>query len=275
MRFTKALPLLFLAGVAVAQSVPVATTPPVVPSVSEPAKAPQPAVVTPPVVMIPPVVLPKIPDPRPISTTTPNVLRYLVNPNLLKFASAQVAGFNDKDADMIFIGDSITEAWLGPGKEVWDANFAPRNALDFGISGDETEHVLWRLSNYPLQKLHPKVGVILIGTNNTHNTPAEIAEGVKAVIGKTQSLFPGIKIILVSIMPNRRANSLMMAADEILKTFDDNRTVFYLDMVPLMTPVGDNWKGLSTDHLHPNAAGYQLWTDAMLPLLNRLLPVHP
>ena len=65
---------------------------------------------------------------------------------------------------------------------------------------------------------------------------------------------------------------LMMAADEILKTFADNQSIYYLDLVPLMTPVGDNWKGLSADHLHPDAAGYQLWTDAMMPLLNKLLP---
>jgi len=204
--------------------------------------------------------------------TVPSLTRYLNRPELLNFCTAQVASFNGRDADMIFIGDSITQGWRSVGKEVWDANFAPRNALDFGISGDQTQHVLWRMENYPIQRLHPKVAVVLIGTNNTHNTAPEIASGVKAVLTKTQAMFPGIKIILVSIMPNRRANDLMMAADEILKTFADNKTIYYLDLVPLMTPVGDNWKGLSADHLHPDAAGYQLWTDAMLPLLNKLLP---
>ncbi len=212
-----------------------------------------------------------MPDP-PAPTTVPNVIRFLNNPDLLKFSTQQVAEFNGRDADMIFLGDSITQGWRGRGEQVWEANFAPRNALDFGISGDQTQHVLWRMDNYPIQRLHPKVAVVLIGTNNTHNTAPEIADGVKAVLTKTQTMYPGIKIILVSIMPNKRANDLMMAADEILKTFADNQTVYYLDLVPVMTPVGDNWKGLGADHLHPDASGYQLWADAMMPLLNKLLP---
>jgi lysophospholipase L1-like esterase len=213
---------------------------------------------------------PKLIEPQPV-TTVPDITRYLNNPDLLKFSTAQVASFNGRDADMIFLGDSITQGWLGAGKVVWDANFAPRNALDFGISGDQTQHVLWRMDNYPIKGIHPKVAVVLIGTNNTHNTAPEIADGVKAVLTKTQTMYPGIKIILVSIMPNKRANDLMMAADEILKTFADAKTVYYLDLLPVMTPIGDNWKGLSADHLHPDAAGYQLWTDALLPLVNKLM----
>lgn len=204
-------------------------------------------------------------------TTVPELTEYLNNPDLLKFCTGQVAAFNGRDADMIFIGDSITAGWQSAGKAVWDANFAPRNALDFGVSGDMTQHVLWRMENYPIARLHPKVAVVLIGTNNKDNTPEEIAAGVKAVLAKTQALYPGIRIILVSIMPNQRADEKMMAANTILKTFADDKTIHYLDLVPLMTAVGDNWKGLSADHLHPDAAGYQLWTDAMLPLLNKLL----
>lgn len=213
---------------------------------------------------------PTIPSPA-----TPDVTRYLNNPNLLVFCTSQVASFNDRDADIIFIGDSITQGWLGKGKDVWNANFAPRNALDFGISGDQTQHVLWRMENYPIGRLHPKVAVILIGTNNQANSPAEIAAGVSAVITKTQTMFPGIRIILNSIMPNLRDNERMMAADAILRSYDNGKTIFYLDLVPLMTPVGDNWKGLGPDHLHPDASGYQLWADALLPLLNKLLPPEP
>jgi lysophospholipase L1-like esterase len=214
---------------------------------------------------------PKLTEPSPVPTV-PNVMRYLNNPDLLKFCTTQVASFNGRDPDMIFIGDSITQGWLGKGKDVWDANFAPRNALDFGIGGDQTQHVLWRMENYPIQGMHPKVAVVLIGTNNTHNTAPEIAAGVKAVLTKTQTMFPGIKIILVSIMPNQRANDLMMAANEILKTYADEKTIYYLDLLPMMTPVGDNWRGLGADHLHPDGPGYQLWADALLPLVNKLLP---
>jgi lysophospholipase L1-like esterase len=217
---------------------------------------------------------PQLPTPPPV-TTQPDIIRFLNNPRLFVFCTSQVAQFNGRDADMIFIGDSITQNWRGPGEAVWEANFAPRNALDFGVGGDQTQHVLWRMDNYPIGRLHPKVAVVLIGTNNIHNTPEEIAAGVKAILDKTQAMYPGIKIILNSIMPNKRANDLMMAANAILRTYADDKNIFYLDLVPLMPPVGDNWKGLSADHLHPDAGGYQLWTDALLPLVNRFLPPPP
>lgn len=133
--------------------------------------------------------------------------------------------------------------------------------------------MLWRLENYPIQRLHPRVAVVLIGTNNTRNTAPEIADGVKAVLTKTQAIFPGVKIILVSIMPNARANDLMMSANTILRTFADDNTIYYLDLMPLMVSVGDNWKGLGEDRLHPDEAGYQLWADALVPLVNKLLPL--
>jgi beta-glucosidase len=246
------------------------------PQSASPAMPAQAPAVSPSSVAVPPPMPPgpKLPEPPPV-TTVPDLTRYLNNPVMLLFCTTQVAEFNNRDADMIFIGDSITRNWLGPGKAVWDANFAPRNALDFGIGGDQTQHVLWRMSNYPIGRLHPKVAVVLIGTNNTHNTPEEIAAGVKAILDKTQAMYPGIKIILNSIMPNRRANDLMMAANAILRAYADNQNIFYLDLVPLMPPVGDNWKGLGPDHLHPDATGYQIWTDALIPLVNRFLPPPP
>jgi len=253
--------VLTLAATLSAQSAPAPATPAQLPA------AVQNNVATPP--PAPPG--PKLAEPPPVSTV-PDLTRYLNNPIMLAFCTEQVASFNGRDADMIFIGDSITRNWLGPGKAVWDATWAPRNALDFGIGGDQTQHVLWRMNNYPIARLHPRVAVVLIGTNNLHNSPEEIAAGVKAILDKTQAMYPGIKIILNSIMPNRRANDLMMAANALIRPYADGKNIFYLDLVPLMPPIGDNWKGLSADHLHPDASGYQIWTDALLPLVNQFLP---
>lgn len=215
-----------------------------------------------------------------MSTTTPDNTRYLNLPRLLTGCTAQVAAIQNQPCDIIFIGDSITENWLGAGKAVWAQSYATRHALDFGIGGDKTQNVLWRLDNMDIKDLNPKVAVILIGTNNTKNTPEEIADGVKAVITKTQATFAGVKIILVSIMPNKRANAKMMAVNTIIQGYADNQSVYWLDLVPLMTPImttspngktDTNWKGLGKDHLHPDAAGYRLWADAMDPLLTKLL----
>jgi len=218
--------------------------------------------------------------PEPLSTTTPDNTRYLNAPTLLTACADRVAAFNNKPCDIIFIGDSITAGWLGAGKAIWDKKYAPRHALDFGINGDKTQNVLWRLANMGVQGMQPKVAVIMIGTNNTLNSPHEIADGVKSVLANTQENFPGIKIILVSILPNARANDKMMEANSLIRSYADDSAVYYLDLVSLMPEVttnapdgtlDTNWKGLGPDHLHPDASGYQIWADAMEPLLAKLL----
>ncbi len=214
------------------------------------------------------------------STTTPDNARFVKKPSPMDACEARVAAIKGKPCDIIFIGDSITEGWVRAGKELWEKDYASRNALDFGVGGDKTQNVLWRLDHQDIKDLKPKVAVIMIGTNNRMNTPPEIAAGVKAVLDKTEEIFPEAKIILVSIMPNQRAQDTMMATNEIIKKYADDKKVFWLDLVPLMPAVNTttadgksdtNWKGLSQDRLHPDAAGYKIWADAMDPLLNKLL----
>jgi lysophospholipase L1-like esterase len=220
------------------------------------------------------------PPPAPASPTRADNARYLADPMLLTDCQARLDAFANKPCDIIFIGDSITAFWLKAGKAIWDAHYAPLHALDFGIGGDKTQNVLWRLNNMSLQDLKPKVAVVHIGTNNNDCTPHEIADGVKAVLATTQLTFPGVKIILVSIMPNTRADDTMKEANRHLRGLADNSSVFYLDLEPLMPAVTTtgpdgkpmlNYKGLGPDGLHPDASGYQIWADAMDPLLHKLL----
>ena len=65
--------------------------------------------------------------------------------------------------DALFLGDSITDFWRNRGKSVWEARYAPLKAANFGISGDRTEHVLWRLQNGELLGINPKVTILMIG----------------------------------------------------------------------------------------------------------------
>src|SRR5688572_17913148 len=80
--------------------------------------------------------------------------------------------FNERvkqgNVDLIFIGDSITQAWETDGKEAWQKHFASRNAVNLGISGDRTQHVLWRLDNGNVEGIKPKLAVLMIGTNNSN-----------------------------------------------------------------------------------------------------------
>ncbi len=217
--------------------------------------------------------LPAIQAAPPATSTLPDDSRYIKTPKLIAGCTQRVADIKGKPCDLIFIGDSITEGWAGRGRKVWDTHYAPLGALNFGISGDRTQNVIWRLDNMDISNLHPKVAVILIGTNNGSDTPADIAKGVRTVISRTQEKFEGIKIILVSIMPNKRANQKMMDTNSIIREYEktEDESVTYLDLVPLMTPVGDNWLGLSKDHLHPDESGYELWAKALDPLIKKSL----
>src|SRR5438093_9326345 len=93
--------------------------------------------------------------------------------------------FNERvkqgNVDLIFIGDSITQGWEANGKAVWAEYYAKRNAVNLGIGGDRTQHVLWRLDHGNIDGINPKLAVLMIGTNNSGgNTSEQIAAGVKA-----------------------------------------------------------------------------------------------
>lgn len=212
--------------------------------------------------------------PGPPVSTIPSDSNYARNFARQSSLSDHLAANDPKDIDLIFIGDSITEAWYwGYGLPVWRKYYAGR-AVDFGVSADKTQHVLWRLDNLGVRKFHPKVAVILIGTNNREDeyTPEDIAEGVKAVIAKTRSSFPGVKILLMSILPNERANAKMAAANPLLKNLADGKEVIYVDLASKFLPEGDNWKGLLKDKLHLTTEGYEMWAAEINPLIDQLAP---
>src|SRR5688572_6383747 len=57
--------------------------------------------------------------------------------------SGFVANARDGGIEVLFLGDSITDAWRNTGKPVWTERYAPLHAANFGIGGDRTEHLLW------------------------------------------------------------------------------------------------------------------------------------
>jgi len=216
-------------------------------------------------------------------TTVPSDSNYKSHYAFNKSCEDLVAAMKGKPCDIIFIGDSITQnftgrptpGWGSVGGAVWDKYYANRNALNFGVGADATQNVLWRLDHMDIKEFKPKVAVVLIGTNNTRNSPEDIAAGVKAVVGKTRQTFAGVKIILISILPNARATETMAAANRLIQPLGDNQTIFYFDLASKMTPVGDSWKGLGPDRLHLTPEGYELWASEMEPLLTKLIADNP
>jgi lysophospholipase L1-like esterase len=210
-------------------------------------------------------------------TTIPDDGNYRSRLNYQTYFGDYLAVKKGQKPDLIFIGDSITEQWRwGAGAPVWKQHFEQR-AFDFGLGADKTQHTLWRLENIDLAGFAPKVAVIMIGTNNVSDTPEEIAAGVKAVIGATQTKFPGIKVALMSILPNSRATEKMALTNALLAPMADKKTVFYIDLASRFTPAADNWTGLSRDKLHLSAEGYEMWAaelEALLPTVLAAAPAH-
>ena len=184
------------------------------------------------------------------ATTTASDQNYLARVPYQTYFADYLALRKGRQADIIFIGDSITEQFRwGLGASVWNTRFENR-AFDFGLGADRTQHVLWRLENFDLSFLKPKVAVIMIGTNNVNNEPEDIASGIKAVVAATQKKFAGVKVVVVSILPNARADQRMAAVNQLIAPIADGKSIWYLNLAARFTPEGDNWKGLSGDKLH-------------------------
>jgi lysophospholipase L1-like esterase len=102
--------------------------------------------------------------------------------------------------NLVFVGDSITDGWRGTGASVWQKSFAAHKALNLGISGDRTEHVLWRLQHGELDGYEARLFVIMIGTNNGDPAP-DVAEGIKAILAEIRGKQPQANILLLGIFP--------------------------------------------------------------------------
>lgn len=181
--------------------------------------------------------------------------------------------------DVLFIGDSITQGWEADGaKEVWQKFYGKRRAVNLGIGGDQTQHVLWRLDHGNLDGISPKLAVLMIGTNNSgSNTGEEIAEGVTAIVKKLQTKAPELKVLVLGIFP-RGANDddskrqVNMKANSIIAKLADDKKVFYLDIGDKFL-AGDRTlsKEIMPDLLHLSPKGYTIWAESTEPTIKKLL----
>lgn len=186
------------------------------------------------------------------------------------------------NVDLIFIGDSITHGWESGGKDVWAAYYGHRNAVNLGIGGDRTQHVLWRLENGNLEGINPKLAVVMIGTNNAaSNQPEETAEGIKAIVDKLRAKLPQTKILLLAIFPRgespddplRQKNERV---NELISKLDDGQLVKFVNINSCFLNMdGALPKEVMPDLLHPNARGYAIWAAAIEPHVAEVLGPLP
>jgi len=195
-------------------------------------------------------------------------------------------------APLVFLGDSITQGWSGNGKAAWNENYEPRKAANFGIGGDRTEHVLWRLEHGNFDGLSPKLIVLMIGTNNTghvgraqkelngatyHCSAEQTAEGVKLILEKLKKKCPKSKILLLGIFPRGEKPTDAMrqqneATNKIIAKYADGKTVQYMDISKtFLQEDGTLTREIMPDLLHLSEKGYDMWAAAIEPTVKELM----
>jgi lysophospholipase L1-like esterase len=179
------------------------------------------------------------------------------------------------EIDLLFLGDSIMQGW--DDNAVWRQYYEPRKAANFGIGGDRTQHVLWRIQNGELAGIAPKVVVLMIGTNNASgSTPDEIALGIKTILGELGRRLPRTRILLLGVFPRgQRPTSTrerLKAVNDKIAKLDDGSHVKFLDISKsFLEPDGSISPLIMPDYLHLSLRGYEIWAQAMEPTLKTML----
>ena len=176
------------------------------------------------------------------------------------------------EIDLVFLGDSITHNWERQGKAQLAELAKTYSILDIGYSGDRTQHVIWRCQNGELDGYKAKCVMMMIGTNNAYprNKPEDVVKGIRRILDVIAEKQPQAKVLLLPIFVRgegpqnvkRKANEEVNAA---IRGFADGEKVIWCDFNAKYLDEKGDTKWIMPDRVHPNEAGYKIWTDAVLP----------
>jgi lysophospholipase L1-like esterase len=181
--------------------------------------------------------------------------------------------------DLLFMGDSITDWWARGGEALWNEHFAPLNAANFGIAGDTTQGVLWRVQNGELEGFEARLIVHMLGTNNINrNENADIVAGNAAIVAEYRARQPQAQILLLGVFPRGAEADTPMRASiaEINQGLADlaesDSNVHFMDIGEVfLEPDGTLSTDVFPDGLHPNEEGYRRWAGAIVDPVHELM----
>jgi lysophospholipase L1-like esterase len=188
--------------------------------------------------------------------------------------------------DVYFVGDSITRRWGALDYPEllanWNENFFGWNAADFAWGGDRTENILWRLANGELDGVEPKVFVVQAGTNNLGDLDGDAAQiqsisaGIEAIVDACLRRVPQAVVVLTGVFPRRDVpsfNPIIRGINaELAKYAEADERIRFIDIDDRLADAdGRLRESMSVDGLHPSLAGYQIWADALKPVLADVL----
>jgi len=188
---------------------------------------------------------------------------------------------NTSHAQIVLLGDSITEGWEGAPEQL-QALVGLRSAANLGVGGDRTQHVLWRLEQAPLSAIKPKVIVLMIGTNNIYDDSANnIIAGIHAVVELLSAQCPNAEIVVLDIPPR---GDVQDSAREKIAQINIGLTLGMWPQHARFVRVSNQFLKLDgpidpvimPDLLHFSQKGYALWAAAIKPELDCSLAAnHP
>lgn len=192
-----------------------------------------------------------------------------------KFKQAEKGGI-----DIVFLGDSITHFWEGNGKAEYQKWFGNRKVLNLGFSGDRTQQTIWLVQDSGiLEKIDPKLFVLMIGTNNVgwnETNPAQTLEGIQKILKIVREKKPNAKIVLFAVFPRGASNrdGLRQKVNEInagIPALADGKNIFYVSInEKLLEADGETLtKETMPDLLHPGPKGYEFWGAAIDPFVKQ------
>jgi len=181
---------------------------------------------------------------------------------------------------LLFLGDSLTYGWLVDGIASWKTAFAPLGAEDFGIGGDRTSDILWRIRHGELDGISPRLVVLSIGTNDLGigRGVTATAAGVVACVRSIRAKLPKTTVVLVGILPRGGGPAAPMrhavaAVNVRLAAFAEGNHVLYYDSsAAFLAPGGTMRPELyRRDLLHLSSAGYRAWSGVLRPRIAALM----
>ncbi|XP_015371551.1 PREDICTED: platelet-activating factor acetylhydrolase IB subunit beta homolog [Diuraphis noxia] len=180
-----------------------------------------------------------------------------------------------QDPNVLLIGASIIE--FIQCYPIWNDKFVPLKSLNFGISGDRTQNVLWRVKNDILDHIKPKVCILNVGSNNVDNTPVQISEGILAIVDEIRSKLPDCYIIIIGILPRGpNPNPLRILGTQVNEILSEKvKSIFKVELFTahahLLQLDGTLSQEDAPDYLHPSEIGYRKIFNPIFERLKEIL----
>jgi len=188
-----------------------------------------------------------------------------------------IAEAKEKEPEVVIIGDSIIERLAQD--DIWDKMFVPLHCLNFGIGGDQTQHVLWRLQNGELEDFAPKVIVVGVGTHNTGHSVEQVVGGILEIVKTCQGKQPQAQIIVVGLLPRGQYDNPLRVKNaainrEVMTRISTWPNVVFHDIEAQMfiNPVDGAISHQDMfDYLHLTRLGYSKLCESLLEEIQTIL----